>query len=112
MPGAKPWTAGTDGLTIVVRLTPKSSRDTLESPEALSDGRMVLKARTRAVPEDGKANEALARLLATALGVPVRCVSIRSGLTSRLKSLHIAGDGPALAAALEGAIRNAAVSKG
>ncbi len=106
------WAVGSGGLTISVRLTPKSSRDALEAPEALSDGRMVLKARVRAVPEDGKANEALIKLVAKALGAPARSVSVESGATSRLKSLRVAGDGPALASALEDFVRKAAASKG
>ena len=48
-----------DGLEITVRLTPKSSRDALEGAESGADGGAWLKARVRAVPEDGKANKAL-----------------------------------------------------
>ncbi|MGL4442464.1 MAG: DUF167 family protein, partial [Alsobacter sp.] len=66
----------------------------------LSDGRRVLKARVRAVPEAGKANAALARLVAAACGVAATQVSLASGATARVKSLHIEGDAAALAAAL------------
>ena len=53
--GAKPFTVGAEGLTLHVRLTPKGGRDAIDGIETLSDGKAVLKARVRAVPEDGEA---------------------------------------------------------
>ena len=64
-----PWRATADGLSLVVRLTPKGGRDAIDGLETMSDGKAVLKARVRAVPEDGKANAALVELLAKALRV-------------------------------------------
>jgi hypothetical protein len=78
-----------DAVLLSLRLTPRSSRDAVEGVESLSDGRSVLKARVRAVPEDGKANEALLRLLAKALNVPVRALSLSSGATGRTKVIRI-----------------------
>ena len=89
------WSVHASGVRLVVRLTPKSSRDGVDGLETLSDGRRVLKARVRAVPEDGKANDALRKVIAKALGLPVGAVEIVGGATSRLKSLSVAGD-PAL----------------
>ena len=43
-----------------VRLTPKSSRDEIVRHRGFG-GEAVLKARVRALPEDGRANEALER---------------------------------------------------
>lgn len=57
--------------------------------------------RLAAAPSDGAANEALIRLLAKALGVARRDVTLASGATSRLKRLHISGDPAGLVAALE-----------
>ena len=98
---ARPWTVGADGVTLSVRLTPKGGRDAIDGVETLADGRCVLKARVRAAPTDGEANEALRRLVASALEVPLRAVSLDAGATSRVKRLGIAGAGPRLAAALE-----------
>ena len=98
MTPAVPWATRKDGLALAVRLTPKSSRDAVEGIEHLADGRVVLKARVRAVPEDGAANEALLRLLAKSLSLPVSSLHLESGATSRLKTIHIAGD-PAMLAA-------------
>ncbi len=78
-------------MLLSLRLTPKSSRDAVESIETLSDGRSVLKARVRAVPEDGKANDALLRLLAKTLDVPLRSLSLSSGSTGRTKVIRIEG---------------------
>lgn len=80
------------GLELFVRLTPKSSRDAVEGVETASDGRKHLKARVRAVPEKGKANQALVKLIASVLGVPARDVEIVSGDTARLKTVRVSGD--------------------
>ena len=57
------------GIMLPVRLTPKSSRDEIVGIEAFG-GETVLKARVRALPEDGRANEALAKLIAHWLKLP------------------------------------------
>ncbi|WP_159727157.1 DUF167 family protein [Methylosinus sp. Ce-a6] len=106
--GDDAWSAQADGVALWVRLTPKGGRDAIEGVERLADGRAVLKARVRAAPEDGRANEALVELVAERLGAPRRSVSIAAGHTARLKKLFIAGDPARLLAALEktGATRN------
>jgi uncharacterized protein YggU (UPF0235/DUF167 family) len=68
--------------------------------ECLADGRLVLKVRVRAVPEDGKANDALVRLIAKALRLSASAVQIGSGATGRVKVLRIEGDPGAVAAGL------------
>jgi len=72
--------------TITVRLTPRSARDELIGWQ---DG--ALRVRLRAPPVDGKANEALRRLLAERLGVAQSAVQLVSGETSRMKRLRIEG---------------------
>lgn len=66
-----------------------------------ADGRCHLKARVRAVPENGAANQALQRLVAKALGVPASAVSVVAGDTSRLKTLRIEGEPAVLARGIE-----------
>ncbi len=90
------------GITFHVRLTPKGGRDAVEGWDTASDGSEHLKARVRAVPEDGQANTALIALLAETLSVSKSSISIVSGATSRLKRVQITGDHVALAARLEG----------
>jgi uncharacterized protein len=89
-----------DHLRLEVRLTPRAARDAIEGERLLADGRKVLAARVRAVPEDGRANASLIRLLAEACGVAAGKVSLVSGASSRLKSLRIEGDPNLLAKAL------------
>ena len=101
MPEAdKTWTLAADGLVVTVRLTPKGGRDAIDGIARLADGRAVVKARVRSAPSEGAANAALIRLMADALAVAPRSVSLAAGATARIKRLKIAGDGAALAAAL------------
>jgi uncharacterized protein YggU (UPF0235/DUF167 family) len=44
-----------------------------------------------AAPVDGKANEAMIKLLSRAIDVPKSSISVRRGLTSRSKLVEIAG---------------------
>ena len=62
----------------------------------------MLRLRVTAVPDKGKANAAVIALLATALDIPKSAIELVSGETSRIKLLAIAGNGPALAARLDG----------
>ncbi|PWK76256.1 DUF167 family protein [Aminobacter sp. AP02] len=91
-----------DGVELFVRLTPRSSKDAIEGVEQTADGRAHLSARVRAVPEKGEANGALEKLLAAALDVPKKSVSVVAGATSRLKTVRIAGDAGDLAKLLTG----------
>lgn len=89
------------GLVLFVRLTPKASRDALEGLGETDDGRSHMKARVRAVPENGKANTALEKLVAKGFGVPASAVSVVSGATARLKTVELKGDPTALHEALK-----------
>src|SRR5262245_45002955 len=95
------WTAAADNVVIAVRLTPRGGRDAIDGVAQLSDGRSVLKVRVRATASEGEANAALVKLIARALGVAVRDVSLVAGASARLKQLRISGAGAALAATLE-----------
>lgn len=97
----RPWTVDPHGVTLAVRLTPKGGRDAIDGIDHLSDGRTVLKARVRAAPSEGEANDALIRLIAKSVGVPPRAVTLVAGATARIKRLAVSGDGPTLVAALE-----------
>lgn len=81
-----------DGVTVRVRLTPKASRDAVTGRITLPDGTVAIKAAVTAVPESGRANDALIRLLATSWRVPRSAVTIAAGVTDRNKILHVAGE--------------------
>ena len=90
-----------NGIDLFVRLTPKAALDRIDGVETAADGRSHLKARVRAVPESGAANQALERMMAKALGVPSSSVAVVAGGTSRLKTLRILGDPAALAKSVD-----------
>ncbi len=81
-----------EGLTLRVRVQPRASRDSL-SGERL--GALVV--RLTAPPVEGRANQALARLLAAALGVPPSAVRVLRGETGRDKLVAVAGLSAAVA---------------
>ncbi|MGE3528953.1 MAG: DUF167 family protein [Methyloceanibacter sp.] len=83
-----------------VRLTPKSSRDAIEGLAEFG-GETVLKARVRAVPEAGRANAALEKLIADWLKLPASSVAVAQGAKSRVKQVAIAGDAGALMRLIE-----------
>ncbi len=93
--------AAPDGLIVPVRLTPKASRDAIEGLREDAAGGRVLAVKVTAVPEKGKANAALEKLLARALGVAGGRVEVVGGLTSRNKDVLMRGDPVEIAALLE-----------
>jgi uncharacterized protein len=97
----KPWVQLADGVALDVRLTPRGGRDAIEGVERRADGRIVLKARVRAAPFEGQANDALCRLIAHELGLAPRQVEIAAGEGARIKRLRIAGDPRMLEAMLD-----------
>ena len=97
---AAPFRTRADGILLAVRLTPRASRNGIDGVKTGPDGPYV-QARVRAVPEDGRANAALAELVADQIRVPKSTVTVVSGTTSRLKSLHIAGHPGDLATRVE-----------
>ncbi len=74
---------------ITVRLTPRAGRDAIDG-WGEDAGQRVLRVRVAAPPADGRANEALVRVLAEALGVARSRVAIVSGRRSRAKVVEIA----------------------
>lgn len=76
---------------LAVRLTPGASVDRIDGWDIDVDGRPVLKARVRARPVEGEANDALIRLLAITLGVSRSSVTLVRGGQSRVKMIEVAG---------------------
>jgi uncharacterized protein len=73
-------------LIFAVRVTPRASRDAIEG-----EHQGALKVRLTAPPVDDRANEALRRLLAERLNVPVSAVRIVAGEKSRTKRVAVSG---------------------
>ena len=76
--------ADADG-RLPVRVTPGARVETLE----LAEGKLLVK--VRAKPQDGAANDAVRKLVATALGVPPSSLQLLRGATSREKLFQIGG---------------------
>jgi uncharacterized protein YggU (UPF0235/DUF167 family) len=92
--------AGPGRLRLSVRLTPKAAANRLQGVVADENGALILKVAVTAVPEHGKANEALIALLAKLWKLPKSAIAIESGATDRRKSLLIEADAAELAARL------------
>jgi uncharacterized protein (TIGR00251 family) len=73
-------------VSFIVRVQPRASRD--EIVGEYLDG---LKIRLTAPPIDDRANQALRKLLATRLKVPLAAVRIASGERSRTKRVEVLG---------------------
>lgn len=80
---------GDESCILTVRVTPKSSRDAVETVETDAAGRSYLKVRVRAVPENGAANKAVCALIAKWAGSAKSDVSLASGETSRVKQVRL-----------------------
>lgn len=74
------------GVRLEARVTTRASRNTIDG---VRDGRLVI--RVTSPPVDHAANTAVIELLAGALHVPKRSLTIVAGEQSRSKSLAIAG---------------------
>ena len=83
-----------DGVTIAVRVIPRSARSGLAGTRG--DALLV---RLTAPPVEGAANEELVEVLARALQVPKRAVSIVAGDRSRQKRVRVVGIDAVTAAA-------------
>ena len=71
------------GAEIAVRVTPKAARERI----AVEDG--TIRVYVTVVPEDGKANAAVVKLLAKALGVAKTRLTLVRGATARDKVFRL-----------------------
>jgi uncharacterized protein (TIGR00251 family) len=82
-------------VSFTVRVQPRASRD-----EIVGEHQDGLKIRLTAPPVDDRANEALRKLLASRLNVPLAAVRIAAGERSRTKRVEILGVTAAMIEAL------------
>jgi len=75
-----------DGATVRVRVSPGASRDRIAGRRG-----DALKVMVAAPPEKGRANEAVARVLAAALGARPADVAVVQGATSKDKVVRVRG---------------------
>lgn len=94
------WHARADGVSVTVKVQPKSRRPGIQGTTVSAHGQ-CLRIGVNDPPEDGRANRAVCAVLARALHVPATAVAVASGQTSRDKTLHVAGNTALLTARLE-----------
>ncbi|WP_431280945.1 DUF167 domain-containing protein [Humitalea sp. 24SJ18S-53] len=94
------WRAVPDGVELRIKAEPKSRRPRVGGLAPGIDGPRLRVAVTEAAV-DGRATEAVAAAIATALHLPGRAVTLRAGATSRAKTLHVAGEASVILARLE-----------
>ena len=75
------------GLRVRVRLSPNASANRVEGHCLLPDGSKAIKVRVSAIPEKGKANAALTKLLSKVWDLPKTSITIIAGATERTKTL-------------------------
>ena len=74
--------------TLRVKVTPKAKAERIKK-EVSTDGTVLYKIYVTAVPEDGKANEAVIKLVSKALGVAKSSRTSTHGHTSRQKTIKV-----------------------
>lgn len=95
-----PLQVGEAGLRLRVRVQPGASNNGVAGVELDAAGEAYLKVRVTQPAEGGKANRAVAKLLARAWRVPASSVDVVAGHKDRRKTLAVAG-GPEVAERIE-----------
>ncbi len=93
------WRAGPGGVTLAVKVQPKSRRPGVQGRAPDVDG-VRLRIGVAEAAEDGRANRAVCRMVAGLLGVAESSVSVLQGAASRRKTLRAEGDPDGLVRAL------------
>ena len=95
------WRALPNGVSVAVKVQPRSRRPGLQAAAPGADGPR-LRIAVAEPPEDGRANRAACAAPAAALQVPASSVQVSAGASAREKRLFVGGDaavlGPRLAA--------------
>ncbi len=87
-----PFSRTKDGVVVRVRLTPKAGRNAVGKQITDAAGTVFLKASVTAVPEKGKANKALLKLLSKTWGVAMQRLTLITGAKGRNKTVAVSGD--------------------
>jgi hypothetical protein len=86
------WRSHERGVLLRVAATPKAAAARIGGCKPDAAGEAWLDVRVTAPPAEGEANAALIALVATALGVAPRDISLVGGAGSRRKTLAVRGD--------------------
>ncbi len=78
-----------NSLKIEIKIAPSSKSDEILEFIQDTDGLYFMKARVKAPPKEGKANDALIKLLSKFFALPKSNIEIISGATSKQKIIRI-----------------------
>ena len=77
------------GFSLPIKLNPGAAHDRIDGWVDDADGQPVLRVHVRAVPEKGKANAALLKILAKRMGIGKTRLIVTRGQTSRIKTVSV-----------------------
>jgi len=101
---ASPFRIVAGGVRVALKVTPKASADRVRGVAVDPSGVTLLLVSVTVVPEDGRANKAVAEMLARRWRVPRSAIAVTQGAADRRKVLLVRADDPAaLLARLEAA---------
>ena len=89
---ADPFAPVDGGVRVRIRLAPKASSNRIVSIEADGEGNGVIKAMVTTVPEAGKANAALIKLLGREWKLAKSTIQVIRGATDRNKTILVVGE--------------------
>ncbi len=87
----RPYALHKEGILLHVRLSPNASANRIDAVQDMGDADFRLKIKVTAVPEKGKANKALIKLLSSALHISRNNIEVVSGYTDRNKNILLRG---------------------
>jgi len=93
------WRVAEDGVSVSVKVQPKSRRPGVQGRAPSADGER-LRIGVAEPADAGRANRAACAVLAGVLEVPAGAVSVLAGAASREKVLRVAGDPASIVARL------------
>jgi hypothetical protein len=105
-----PLSIKSDGEWVAIRLTPKASANRVSGIMSEADGGARIKVSVTAVPENGRANAALIKLLARQWKTAKSNISIIRGLTGRRKTVLVSGDPKQLSIRLQAWLKTLATN--
>jgi uncharacterized protein (TIGR00251 family) len=91
MPMPSPFALHKDGLLLRLKVTPKAAKNTIGDIFVDNNQITMLKVYVTTVPENGKANQAVQKLLAKALKLPKSGLQLVAGHTDKHKTFLIIG---------------------
>ncbi len=95
-----PYRTTSHGIELRVRVVPRAAREGVGALYRDAKGESYLVVKVGVPPEGGRANAAMLRVLATALGLGVSSLELISGAGSRLKRVLIDADHDSVATRL------------